>query len=224
MRCPSCGFENPGSLNLCGKCASPLVSPERRAAVLQARDSWVGKLIDLSRRNKLLFFRDLKTGTLDLSKYDPKVLSDLLRGDTVTLANLLPGTDEVSTSARANEIRKTALANLEERGLETLFIAFGFATWPATDGGRPAESPIMLVPIGLEKRGREGRGVNLRLAGDLQFNPVLLFSLEREHGRQLNPEALLAAKEATGEEPLIDPTVVYARLQKAACRHQRISR
>ena len=216
MRCPSCGFENPGSLNLCGKCASPLVSPERRAAVLQARDSWVGKLIDLSRRNKLLFFRDLKTGTLDLSKYDPKVLSDLLRGDTVTLANLLPGTDEVSTSARANEIRKTALANLEERGLETLFIAFGFATWPATDGGRPAESPIMLVPIGLEKRGREGRGVNLRLAGDLQFNPVLLFSLEREHGRQLNPEALLAAKEATGEEPLIDPTVVYARLQKAA--------
>jgi hypothetical protein len=49
------------------------VSPERRAAVLKARDSWVGKLIDLTRRNKLLFFRDLKTGTLDLSKNDPTV-------------------------------------------------------------------------------------------------------------------------------------------------------
>jgi diketogulonate reductase-like aldo/keto reductase len=36
----------------------------------------------------------------------------------------------------------------------------------------------------------------LRLAGDLQINPVLLFSLEREHGRQINPEALLEAKEA----------------------------
>jgi len=218
MHCPTCGFENSESLTLCGKCGSPLVSPspERRAAVLRARDSWVGKLIDLSRRNKLLFFRDLKTGTLDLSKSDPGVLSDLLRGDSVTLTSLLPGADEVSTSARAKEIRSKALSNLEERGLETLFIAFGFATWLATDGGRPAESPILLVPVVLEKRGREGRAMNLRLAGDLQINPVLLFSLEREHGRQVNPEAVLEAKEANGEEPLKDPTVVYARLQKIA--------
>src|SRR5260370_16041748 len=191
MHCSVCGFENSGSPSVCGKCASPLVSPERRAAVLKARDSWVGKLIDLSRRNKLLFFRDLKTGTLDLSKNDPKVLSDLLRGDSVSLASLLPGADEVSTSARANEIKRTALSHLEERGLETLFIAFGFATWLATDGGRPAEAPVMLVPIVLEKRGREGRALNMRLAGDLQINPVLLFSLEREQGRQVSPQALL---------------------------------
>jgi very-short-patch-repair endonuclease len=218
MRCSICGFENSGSLTLCGKCASPLVSPspERRAAVLKARDSWVAKLIDLSRRNKLLFFRDLKTGTLDLSKNDPKVLSDLLRGDSVSLGNLLPGADEVSTSACANEIRRTALSNLEERGLETLFIAFGFATWLATDGGRPAESPVVLAPVVLEKRGREGRALSLRVAGDLQINPVLLFSLEREHGRQINPEALLEAKEANGEEPLKDPAVVYGRLQNIA--------
>jgi hypothetical protein len=214
MRCPTCGVDNPGSLKLCGKCASPLVSSERRAAVVKARDSWVAKLIDLSRRNRLLFFRDLKTGTLDLSENDPKVLSDLFRGDSVTLGSLLPSADEVSASARANEIRRTALSNLEERGLETLFIAFGFATWLATDGGRPAESPILLVPVVLEKRGREGRGMSLRLAGDLQINPVLLFSLEREHGRQVNPETLLEAKEANGEEPLKDPAVVYGRLQK----------
>ena len=54
----------------------------------------------------------------------------------------------------------------------------------------------------------------MRLAGDLQINPVLLFSLEREHGRQVDPEALLEAKEANGEEPLKDPAVVYGRLQK----------
>jgi hypothetical protein len=128
MHCPTCGFDNPGLLKLCEKCASQLVSPERRAAVLKARDSWVAKLIDLSRRNKLLFFRDLKTGTLDLSKNDPKVLSDLLRGDSVALTSLLPSADEVGTCARANEIRRTALSNLEERGLETLFLAFGFAS------------------------------------------------------------------------------------------------
>ena len=105
---------------------------------------------------------------------------------------------------------------LKSRGLETLFIAFGFATWLATDGGRPAESPVMLVPIVLEKRGREGRALSLRLAGDLQINPVLLFSLQREHGRRVNPEALLEGKEATGEEPLRDPTIVYSTPPKIA--------
>jgi hypothetical protein len=161
MRCPNCSSENPESLKLCGKCAAPLVTRERQAAVLRARDAWVAKLIDLSRRNKLLFFRDLKTGTLDLSQHDPKILTDLLGGQSVSLSSLLPNADEVNISARANEIRKTAITNLEERGLETLFVALGFATWLASDGGRPPESPVMLVPVALEKRGREGRSLNL---------------------------------------------------------------
>jgi len=215
MQCPSCGFENRDSLKLCGKCASPLATPARRSAVLRARDAWVAKLIDLSRRNKLLFFRNLKTGTLDLSQCDSKVLGDLLQGDTITLSGLLPDADETSTSARANEIRKTALTNLEERGLETLFIACGFATWPATDGGRPAESPVMLAPVALQKRGREGRGLTLKLTGELQINPVLLFSLEREHGLRITSESLLETKGPTGEESLTEPAIVYARLEKA---------
>ena len=85
----------------------------------------------------------------------------MLGGEGVSLANLLPNTDEANISARANEIRKKAIANLEERGLETLFVALGFATWLASDGGRPPESPVMLVPVALEKRGREGRSLNL---------------------------------------------------------------
>jgi hypothetical protein len=133
----------PGPEPFAGSQSRESVTPARRAAVLRARDSWVSKLIDLSRRNKLLFFRDLKTGTLDLSQSDPKFLSDLLSGESVTLANLLPHAEEVTTSARAKEIRKTAVVNLEERGLKTLFIACGFATWTAADGGRPAESPVI---------------------------------------------------------------------------------
>jgi very-short-patch-repair endonuclease len=215
MRCPSCGFENRESPKICGKCASPLVTSARRSAVVRARDAWVAKLIDLSRRNKLLYFRNLKTGTLDLGQCDPKVFADLLQGETVTLRSLLPAADETTMSAGANEIRKTAVANLEERGLETLFIACGFATWPATDGGRAAESPVMLAPVAIEKRGREGRGLNLKLAGELQINPVLLFCLEREHGLRITAESLLETKGSTGEEPLSDPAVVYARLQKA---------
>jgi len=35
-----------------------------------ARQLWIEKLIDLSRRNNLLYFRPLKTGTLEFSSPD----------------------------------------------------------------------------------------------------------------------------------------------------------
>jgi hypothetical protein len=43
------------------------ISPERRALVDQARKRWSDELIDRSRRNNFLYFRPLKTGTLDFS-------------------------------------------------------------------------------------------------------------------------------------------------------------
>ena len=44
---------------------APQISEERRQTVETARRSWIRKLIDLSRRNNLLYFRPLKTGTLN---------------------------------------------------------------------------------------------------------------------------------------------------------------
>ena len=40
---------------------SVVVTPERREKVDRAREAWIKKLIDLSRRNNLLFYRDLQT-------------------------------------------------------------------------------------------------------------------------------------------------------------------
>jgi hypothetical protein len=47
--------------------ATAPVSAARREAVDRARQSWIRKLVDLSRRNNLLYYRPLKTGTLDLT-------------------------------------------------------------------------------------------------------------------------------------------------------------
>jgi hypothetical protein len=41
-----------------------------------APQQWTRKLIDPSRRNNLLYFRTLKTGTLDLSDAAPKDFAD----------------------------------------------------------------------------------------------------------------------------------------------------
>lgn len=195
-------------------------APDRRAAVDRAREGWIRRLIDLSRRNNLLYYRDLKAGMLDLSGADPDALRALLAGTAVTLARLLPGTDEVRAAARAQEIRRQAIANLEERGLETLFVTLGMATWTPAGEGQPPEAPVLLVPVAVEVRGRDGRVVALRRTGEVQVNLVLLHVLEVGHGCPVAAEALLAAGEPAGDGPgadaAFDPQAVLARLTEEA--------
>jgi hypothetical protein len=105
----------------------PAISAQRRSLVDQARQSWIRKLTDLSRRNNLLYFRPLKTGTLDLGNADRKNMAAFLRGEEVSVRKLLPAeTDDAFKQTGARDCRR-AMANLEEKGLQTLFVAMGKA-------------------------------------------------------------------------------------------------
>jgi hypothetical protein len=100
------------------------VSTARREAVDRARQSWIRKLIDRSRRNNLLYYRPLKTGTLDLSFADSSGMATLLRGvEPVSLGKLLPNGKDESVTTLARDIARRAQANAEEKGLQTLFVA-----------------------------------------------------------------------------------------------------
>jgi hypothetical protein len=130
------------------------VSAQRREAVDKARQSWIRKLIDLSRRNNLLYYRPLKTGTLDLSSADPERMALLLSGEEpVPVGKLLPDRKDEALIIQLRDIARRALANAEEKGLQTLFVALGKATWQADDGGRPADAPVLLFPVALETKG-----------------------------------------------------------------------
>ena len=128
-------------------------SKDRLDAVDRVRQGWVSRLIDLSRRNNLLYYRDLKTGTLDLSNSDQKLIADLMNGEPVTLTRLVGEEDQKQAIACIQQIHRRALTNLEEKGLDTLFLALGMATWEPTDAGRPPEAALILLPIRVETRG-----------------------------------------------------------------------
>lgn len=203
--------------------ATPPLDPERRRRVDQARKSWMDQLIDRSRRNNLVYFRDLKTGTLDLTEMGGEALAALLREEPVPLGRLFPDTEQTRVRAVLREIHRRALANLEEKGLQTLFLAVGMATWPAGDGGRDAEAPILLVPVRIEWRGRDAGAAALARAGEAQINLVLLHALEVEHGCRLTPETLLPeaedeaeAEDAGGPAEKALDSAVFARLEAAA--------
>src|SRR5438874_5786188 len=121
-----------------GVTAAPPAAPSspRLAAVDKARQAWISRLIDLSQRNNLLYFRPLKVGTLDLTAADHDVLAELLSGKSVPLHKLLSDdADRTKITAQAKEIARKAKENVEERGLETLSLAAGMASWEAAEHG-----------------------------------------------------------------------------------------
>lgn len=173
-----------------------------RRVVDAAREVWIRRLIDHSRSNSLLFYRDLKVGTLELT-HEPASLERLVAGESLTLDSLfskngsMADSSQTSAPDRKEEARKKvrsalvalqrkALGNLEEKGISTLFLARNIATWPASDGGRPYEAPVLLLPAIIEAKGRGGDELRLTVAGEPQINPVLVYVLEENYGVHLS--------------------------------------
>ena len=89
----------------------------RRQIVENARQSWIRKLIDLSRRNNLLYFRPLKTGTLELTSAPSERLHDLLMVESVAVSKLAPDLEDEALTKILRDIFRGALGNSEEKGL-----------------------------------------------------------------------------------------------------------
>jgi very-short-patch-repair endonuclease len=203
---------------------------EIRRIVDAARDEWIRRLIDHSRANSLLFYRDLKVGTLELTDAKEAV-GRLIAGEKLTVEALVPqgrhgqGPQIVEDVARDVQkvktaliaIQRKALSNLEEKGIETLHLAMGMATWPASDGGRPYDAPVLLLPARIESRGRAGDDLRLAVAGEPQVNPVLLYVLEESYSVCIEAsEVLSGCCEDESGHWRIDEEGVFARIKGAA--------
>jgi very-short-patch-repair endonuclease len=161
----------------------------RETLIDAARDGWTNRLIDLSRRNNLLFYKPVTSGTLELP-ISPRMIAFLRDGETLPISDLLASDQDKIPSIRA--ISRKGLENLEEKGLSTLYLALGRCTWTADDGGRDPVAPILLVPIGLKLKGQDLPATEVDLAGEIKVNPVLLHIFNRELNLSIAPETLLS--------------------------------
>ena len=179
------------TINSYDRHSTPLLSPERADTVLNASKKWQKSLVDTTGHNRLRRYRDLKTSTLDLTPgraygLDASAMDRLLAGKTVPLSDLFPDVSEDDFAAfddarrRLAAIHKMAITNLEEKGIETLFMAIGLATWQV-DSGTPPNAPVILLPIDVEATGAAARDFRISFAGDSHLNPVLNHILRVEH-------------------------------------------
>lgn len=116
----------------------------RTERVRHAVTGWTNHLVDLGGRNTLLWYRDLPTGTLDLTTAHPGGVSMLMAGRPVRLSDLVREPAAFNEARRRARIIAGKTRELhEERGIDTGFVAVGMATWSlgrgkAAAGRQPA--------------------------------------------------------------------------------------
>ena len=175
---------------------------ERFKSLIENRvGQWKEQLMDLSRRNNLLFFRETKTQHLDLSKANQGELVKLLAGEAVSVDKLFTFPGETSTVAeeakrRLKSVFAKATENYEERSLDTLSVGVGECSWDfegtkatgaatGTPESKVPRAPILLVAAEV-KRGQKKGDFNLSIdPNEAEINPVLQYVLKKDHGIEL---------------------------------------
>ena len=97
-------------------------------------------------------------------------------------------TDDKLQTDLSKENLKKCLVKMErervrferEKGLQTLYAAFGFLVWQSGDG-KEFTSPILLMRVSLEK-GRGEHSYTVSASGDLESNQSLSYALLQETG------------------------------------------
>jgi very-short-patch-repair endonuclease len=164
---------------------------DRRAELIAAAQArWIDALTDLGGRNTLLYYKDRRTGTLDLAQADPDALASFLRTGSIRLTRLFRDVD-----ARADAIRRVqviyrkARELLEERGIRAAYLASGIAHWDELFL-EPA-APVLLRGLAITPTRARHDDFDLTL-DDTEVNPVLLHKLASVFG---------AATEELADEP-----------------------
>lgn len=196
-------------------------------------DSWKEQLLDLTRRNKLVNFSATKTKSLPFHRADPLVVATtIFNRDTLYIRRSAhedeggkpPDTSGLSTnevaSIRAAGATENSLTNLRrnakrfqrERGVDSLFIAFGTLRWFDVDhSDSELRTPLFLVQVTLsEEPNRDAQRHDYEITSedaDLLVNPALRKLLSAERGLELPPDEAFSLDELDIAFAYIEGTV-----------------
>ena len=170
----------------------PATEPAGRAElVANAVVRWTDELRALGGKDPLLYFRDLKVGTLDLAAADPETRKKLLDGEPVTVSRLFPH-EPLRTSAlrSARAIRDKARELAQERGIDTAMLAIGIATWANPFAAHRPTAPVLLRPATVVARDPAETDFVIEVSTEASVNPVLLHALDTQLGLRFGLDSL----------------------------------
>src|SRR5215470_4777286 len=164
------------------------VDPRRVELIEAAQSGWIEALTDLGGRNTLLYYKDRRAGTLDLSRADPEALERFARTGQIRLTRLFSDVDERADAIRRMQtIYRKARELLEERGIRAGYLATGMARWDELFL-EPA-APVLLRGLTITPTRARHDDFELTLDDDSEVNPVLLHKLSSVFGAATDPLA-----------------------------------
>lgn len=176
-------------------------SKRRVDLVQRAVKEWTHQLIDLGGRNNMLNYRDLKRGTMDLTIAEPTALSNLLHGKATRVSALITGDeDRENALRRVRTIFKKASENFEERGIETLSLACGLATWDNPKSAWQPRAPVLIRRASLHPIGAAQDDFELTLLEEMEVSSVLLHVLRVEFECEFDQNDLFERVEGSIDE------------------------
>ncbi|UCH56590.1 MAG: DUF4011 domain-containing protein, partial [Candidatus Bathyarchaeota archaeon] len=184
------------------------------ARVLRKVQDWKNKLIDLSRRNRLVNFRPTRSSTVEFERPGiDAVFERLVVQDRYWEIWSPPDEDELQGAWRraSRRPRKTQLvpsqvdsrqlerilrnlarrstSEYRERGVRILYMTFGMVDWRETGINMPLKSPVVLTPVELtRKSSRDPYRIRVpAVEEEAILNPALRLKLQYDHQIELPP-------------------------------------
>jgi REase_MTES_1575/Protein of unknown function (DUF4011)/AAA domain len=160
------------------------ISPD----IQQKIQHWKDKLSGLRRDNPLLKFNEGKGKTIKLLHPASEVFQKLVNETSSIPINTLETEPADSTRLTIlKKLRKAAIDIQREKGVNSLFIAIGTLAWNLK--GEPNSvtvSPILLIPVELQKVKRRDEYTLVAIDEDIILNPVLAQKLNADYGINLS--------------------------------------
>lgn len=138
----------------------------RLAAVRRAATKWREQLMSGQTSSQLSRFQDYRGSTLDLTPGQGRdisipALNKLLSGVPTRLSEFF-GDSQLLDDARkrAATISRSAAQLREDKGIDTLYLALGLATWHV-DSGAPYRAPVAVIPLRIAPQGNARQDFDL---------------------------------------------------------------
>jgi very-short-patch-repair endonuclease len=155
-------------------------------AIQQKIKQWQTRLADMSKRNRLLYFRKDKLSTVEILTPALNVFNALAtEQSSLPINTLMTRQNGAELVKYLKKLRLTANSMLEERGINCLFVAIGTLTWFDITAGKqqdPFTSPILLMPVKLRKEPKKEEYTLQPSGEDVSFNPILVQKLREDFG------------------------------------------
>lgn len=173
-------------------------------SIEQKLESWKNKLFDLSKRNRLINYKDTKRSTLQI--ITPEIFN-LWESFVVNESPLeFPYVDEDEINTENDEVaepiysvitnqsikdqqrtlrnlREKAKIAIAEQGVNILYLSFGFLKWSESKNSEQyLSSPIILVPVSLTIESITDPYILSLHEDEIIINPTLAYKLENDFG------------------------------------------